>query len=169
MATSRENLMDWLRDAHAMEQQAQKMLEAQVSRLENYPELRARIQQHIGETRGQQQKLEACLAQMDTSASVVKDTVGKMMAMAQAVGGMMATDEVVKSAMAGYVFEQGEIASYKALIAAAEAAGEPGVAEVAQQILAEEEAMAKWLSEHLPQVVKTFLLRDETDGFAAKR
>ena len=39
MATARENLLDWLRDAHAMEQQAETMLNAQVERLEHYPEL----------------------------------------------------------------------------------------------------------------------------------
>mgnify|MGYP002716823196 CR=1 FL=1 len=40
---AREHLLDWLRDAHAMEQQAEKMLKAQAERLEHYPELKARI------------------------------------------------------------------------------------------------------------------------------
>lgn len=31
MATPQENLLDWLRDAHAMEQQAEQMLKAQSS------------------------------------------------------------------------------------------------------------------------------------------
>ena len=43
MTRAEENLNDWLRDAHAMEQQAEKMLEATSSRLENYPELRERM------------------------------------------------------------------------------------------------------------------------------
>lgn len=47
MATPQENLLDWLRDAHAMEQQAEKMLKAQSERLENYPQLKARIDEHI--------------------------------------------------------------------------------------------------------------------------
>lgn len=34
MTTPTENLLDWLRDAHAMEQQAEKMLRAQAERLE---------------------------------------------------------------------------------------------------------------------------------------
>ncbi|THD37103.1 DUF892 family protein, partial [Pantoea sp. R102] len=33
---------DWLRDAHAMEKQAETMLEQMAKRLENYPQLRAR-------------------------------------------------------------------------------------------------------------------------------
>jgi ferritin-like metal-binding protein YciE len=47
MATQQENLLDWLRDAHAMEQQAEKMLKAQSERLEHYPQLKARIDFHI--------------------------------------------------------------------------------------------------------------------------
>lgn len=54
MATPQENLLDWLRDAHAMEQQAEKMLKAQSERLEHYPALKARIEQHIQETLDQQ-------------------------------------------------------------------------------------------------------------------
>ncbi len=40
MAEPQENLMDWLRDAHAMEQQAEQMLKAQAARIEHYPQLR---------------------------------------------------------------------------------------------------------------------------------
>ena len=61
MTSKKDNLLDWLRDAHAMEQQAEKMLEAQAGRLENYPQLKTRIQQHLEETRGQQRLLEGCL------------------------------------------------------------------------------------------------------------
>lgn len=57
MSTTTDNLLDWLRDAHAMEQQAEKMLTAQSERLEHYPELKARIVQHIDETRGQRELL----------------------------------------------------------------------------------------------------------------
>lgn len=46
--------MDWLRDAYAMEKQPETMLKAQASRLENYPDVRARIEQHLRETLGQQ-------------------------------------------------------------------------------------------------------------------
>lgn len=37
MATPEKNLLDWLRDAHAMEQQAEKMLKAQSERLSTIP------------------------------------------------------------------------------------------------------------------------------------
>jgi len=122
--TANEHLNDWLRDAHAMEQQAETMLTAQAERLEHYPELRARIVQHIEETRGQQSILAGILTRRGIENSVLKDLGGKLAAFGQGVGGMMTSDEVVKGAMAGYVFENLEIASYTALIAAAQQAGD---------------------------------------------
>ena len=169
MTEPKEHLKDWLRDAYAMEQQAEKMLKGQASRLEHYPELRARIEQHIQETVGQQNILEDCLKRLGTSPSTLKDAMGKMMAMGQAMGGMMASDEVVKGSIAGYVFEQTEIANYKALIVAAESVGEAHIAQSLQKILEQEEEMAAWLDAQLPSVVQAFLSRDAVDGVPANR
>ena len=53
MASAEERLMEWLRDAHAAEEQAETMLGGMAGRLKNYPQLKARIEQHIDETRRQ--------------------------------------------------------------------------------------------------------------------
>lgn len=170
MATNpNEHLTDWLRDAHAMEQQAETMLESMASRLDHYPTLRARIIQHIEETRWQRSQLESCLARLDASPSTLKDMGGKIMAFGQAVGGMVMSDEVVKGAMSGYVFENMEIASYTVLIETARRAGDSQTEDVCKQILAQEVAMAQWLLEHLPTTVEAFLSRSETPGVTADR
>ena len=169
MTDAREHLLDWLRDAHAMEQQAEQMLKAQSSRIENYPKLKTRIEQHIQETLGQQQLLEGCISRLGGSPSAVKATMGKVMAMGQAVGGMMASDEIVKGSMASYVFEHMEIAAYRTLIAAAQAIGDVETQRVCEQILGQEEAMAKWLEENLAEVTQQFLVRDETPGVTARK
>ena len=166
--SANENLVDWLRDAHGMEQQAESMLEAQASRLEHYPALRERIVQHIEETRWQREQLEACLSRLGSSPSIIKDMGGKMMAFGQAVGGMFASDEVVKGAMAGYIFENLEIASYTALIAAAGVAGDTQTQAVCEAILKQEQAMAAWLLQNLPLTTTAFLVRDATPGVEAK-
>lgn len=166
--TADENLNDWLRDAHAMEQQAEKMLKAQAERLEHYPALRERIVEHIEETRWQQGQLDEILSRRNISNSVVKDLGGKLMAMGQAIGGMTASDEVVKGAMAGYVFENIEIATYTTLIAAAQAVGDTATQAACEQILVQEKAMAAWLLEHMPEVTQTFLARSATPGATAK-
>ncbi|MBV4455718.1 MULTISPECIES: ferritin-like domain-containing protein [Pseudomonas] len=169
MATPQENLLDWLRDAHAMEQQAEKMLKAQSERLEHYPQLKARIDQHIEETLGQQQLIDQCLTRLGGSASTLKDMGGKLMAFGQAVGGSLMSDEVIKGAMAGYVFEHVEISSYTALIAAAKEAGDTETQAACEQILPQEIAMAEWLLEHLPELTQAFLRRSADPDKEAKR
>jgi ferritin-like metal-binding protein YciE len=163
-----EHLADWLRDAHAMEQQAEAMLEGQASRLEHYPELRQRVAQHLEDTRWQRSQLEGCLARLGSSPSTVKDLTGKLMAFGEGTVAMFASDEVVKGAMAGYVFEQMEIASYTVLIAAAEAAGDLETKAVCEQIMAQERAMAEWLLQQLPATTANFLMRSATPGMDAK-
>lgn len=168
MTNRQDRLAQWLRDAHAMEEQAETMLNAQASRLENYPELRQRIEQHIRETESQAERVQQCIERLGSSGSTMKDAGAKMMAFMQGLGGMFAGDEVVKGAMAGYAFEHLEISAYTALIAAAEEAGEQQIAVVCREILREEEQMADWLKQHLPNVTREFLAREET-GEPAKR
>lgn len=164
-----ERLIEWLRDAHAMEAQAETMLTKQASRIEHYPELKARIEQHIDETQNQARLIESCLQRYDKSYSGLKDLGGKMMAMGQAMGGMMVNDEIVKGAQMGYVFENLEIASYEILIAAAEAVGDTQTQEVCTRILAEEVAMADWIRSHLAQLTQAYLTRVQEPGVEAKR
>lgn len=169
MATRNENLLAWLRDAHAMEQQAEQMLKAQASRLEHYPALKARIEKHFEETQGQRELLEGCLERLGEKTSTLKDIAGKLTAFGQAIGGSMMSDEVIKGAMSGYVFENLEIASYTVLIAAAKAAGDHETQRVCETILPQEVAMADWIKDHLPQLTEAFLTRSEAPDTEAKR
>ena len=167
--TYQENYLSWLRDAHAMEKQAEEMLEKMSARLEHYPDLKSRLQQHIEETRQQQQMLQQVIDRQDTSNSTMKDMMGKVAAMGQAVGGMFASDEVVKGAISGYVFEQFEIACYTSLLAAAKKAGDVASVPAIETILAEEREMADWLIRHIPQTTEQFLLRSDASGVEAKK
>lgn len=62
-----------------------------------------------------------------------------------------------------------EIASYKILVAAAEEAGDTETASVCKAILAEEVAMADWISGNLAKLTQEYLRREETPGTTAKR
>ena len=167
--TPQENYHDWLRDAHAMEKQAESMLNAMSKRIDNYPDLRARIEQHLTETKGQITLLEEVLDRNGINRSIMKDATSKMSAMGQAAGGMFASDEIVKGAISSYVFEQFEIACYTSLISAAKKVGDTASVATFEQILAQEEAMADWALKHLPDVTEQFLLRDAADGVEAKK
>jgi ferritin-like metal-binding protein YciE len=168
MTDPREHLVDWVRDAYAMEKQAESMLKAQASRLDHYPMLRERIEQHLDETLSQQRLLEGCLDRLGSSPSAMKDLTARIAAFGQALGGMTMTDEVVKGAMSGYVFEQIEVAAYTALIEAARAVGDAETLRCCETILPQEVEMGRWLLEHLPGVVNEYLSRSQV-GVAAKR
>jgi ferritin-like metal-binding protein YciE len=169
MASVQDNLLDWLKDAHAMEQQAESMLTAQAERLENYPDLKQRIQQHIEETKWQQTQVDAAIKRLGGSPSTFKDMTGKLMAFGQAVAGSAMSDEVIKGSMSGYVFENLEIATYTVIITAAKAAGDLETAKVCEAILEQEKAMALWILEHLAPTTQQFLGRSEHPDLQAKR
>jgi len=164
-----EHYHDWLRDAHAMEKQAESMLESMASRIDNYLDVRARIEQHITETKHQITLLEEILDRNDISRSMLKDSMSKMMAFGQSMGGMAASDEIVKGSISGYVFEQFEIACYTSLLAAAKKAGDVASVPAIESILAEEQRMADWLIQHIPDTTEQFLLRSDADGVEAKK
>ena len=168
MATAEERLMEWLRDAHAAEEQAKTMLSGTASRLENYPELRARIEQHIRETERQAELVRGCIERRGGSTSTIKDYGAKMIALGQAMSGLFVGDEVMKASIASYAFEAMEISSYRILIETADHVGDQETKRVCEQILREEEAMAEWLKQNLPMLTRRYLQLEQTPGATAK-
>jgi ferritin-like metal-binding protein YciE len=169
MTVADDVLNDWLRNAHAMEEQALTMLKGQEGRLENYPDLRQRISQHIRETERHAKLVRGCLERRNTDTSSLKDAGAKLVALGQSLSGIFVSDEVMKGSLAGYTFEHMEIASYKMLAEAARYVGDAETEKVCGTILSEEEAMADWLAEHAEEVTRTFLQREISDSETAKR
>ena len=167
MAIAEERLMEWLRDAHAAEEQAETMLSGMARRIENYPDLRARIEQHIGETQRQAKLVRGCIERRGGGTSTIKDFAGKMLGFGQAMSGMFVGDEVLKGSIASYAFEAMEIASYRVLVSTARQVGDEETARVCEQILQEEEAMADWLQQNIPTLAQQYLMREETPGATA--
>jgi ferritin-like metal-binding protein YciE len=165
---ARDTLIDWLKDAYGMEQKAIEMLEKQDERLESYPVMRDKIQEHLETTKAQAERVELCLEQLGSSTSAIKSGIGKLMGNMAALGNTGAADEVIKGGIADYAFENFEIACYTALVHAAQTLDEPEVARVCQQNLEEEKEMAAWLERHLPETTMEFLER-QAAGAPAKR
>jgi ferritin-like metal-binding protein YciE len=160
---TKEHLVDWLRDAHAMEMSAISILERQESRLESYPDMLAKVREHVTITRSQAERLEGLLQHLGDDTSMLKDAAGRFKGNMSALMNAAASDEVVKNAIANYTFEQFEIACYRSLIAAADELGETRVSDVCAEILDQEEEMADWLDEHIPTITQQFLERDAAD------
>lgn len=172
MATATETqnkiMLDWLRDAHAMEKAAEQILSRQQERVESYPDVHAKVKEHLEVTRQQATRLENLIKSHNGSTSGVKDMVSKIMGNVQAIVNAGAGDEIVKSGIGDFMFEQFEIASYRSLIQAAEQVGDDEVKRVCEQNLEEEVEMASWLEKNLPVVTADFLQRQET-GQKSKR
>ena len=165
----KDRFIAWLRDAHAMEEQALTMLTAQAKRIQSYPELKAQIERHVLETQEHLRLLQELLDTLPSGGiSLVRDLTGRLAATAQGLGGVLTSDEVVRGAMAGYAFEHMEIAAYRVLIAAADELGEVEAKAVFERILQEEIAMADWLEGNLDDTTRLYLLRAERD-LQAKR
>lgn len=156
---ARDFFVTGLRNAHAMESQALSVLEPQLNRLENYPELRSMLQQHITETEGQIDRLDQIFAALGESPSGLKDTMLSAMGSMNAMGHAMAADEVLKNTMADYMFEHFEIAAYTSLISMASFLGMTSAIPLLEQNLAEERRFAAWLHDNIANVTETFMSR----------
>lgn len=158
-----ETLIAWLNDAYAMENSLINTLEGHAKDAEVMPQLHARIQQHIEETRRHAELVKGCIERLGGDTSALKTGMAKLMgAMQGGSTSMMSTkegDTLVKNGLADYSAEQLEVASYKALIVAAQAAGDQGTALVAEEIMREDAAMAQWLDKNLPMVVEQTLMQ----------
>lgn len=158
MSTSANDLLiSWLNDAHAMETALVEILEHQVKDAEKYPAVQVRLQQHLEQTRRHAEIVKGCVDRLGGSTSSVKSGMANMFGKVQAMSTGPAEDEMVKNALADYGAESFEVASYRALIAAAMEIGEAQVATACQEILREDEAMAQWIEQNLPLLVKQTL------------
>ncbi|ALA20379.1 MULTISPECIES: ferritin-like domain-containing protein [Chelatococcus] len=168
MTDPKDHLLSWLRDAHAAEEQAITMLSNLAGRIENYPELKARMEQHVTETERQAERVRACLQRLGSDTSTIKDTGTKLLGLGQALSGVFTSDEVMKGVLASYAFEHMEIASYRILMAAARELGDAETERVCGEILQEELAMAKWLENHFDSITSRFFLLEKDPSATAK-
>lgn len=153
-----ENICDWLRDAHAMEMQAEKLFSGQADRLKDYPDLSSKLKDELTFIEANKMLLLGTLKIHGTDTSIIKDTFGKIMGFEQNMVGTMMSDEPVKGILAIHTFTQMAIGSYKILVAAADAAGEMEVKKTCNTILASSERRAAWIEKELDQVTRKFLI-----------
>jgi Domain of unknown function (DUF892)/Protein of unknown function (DUF3618) len=74
MATSRkDDLIAWLRDAHAMEAATADNLERLIARTDKYPQLKTQMQRHLAVSRRQEAELEEQLKALGSDTSTLKE------------------------------------------------------------------------------------------------
>ena len=141
----REKLVDYIQDAHAMEQNVLRMLDSMIATTTDQ-ETVARLQQHRGETERHEQLLRGRLEALGAGAAPIAEATAVAGAMAKGVGDRVRPDKPGKNARDGYITEHTEIAAYELLERLATRAGDPATAQVARTIRQDEEAMAQWIA-----------------------
>jgi ferritin-like metal-binding protein YciE len=159
MTTQTDQLVTWLNSAYAMEESMTQVLKNHANDAEDFPEVRARDELHLEETRRHARRIEECLQLLGQKPSTAKSMIGNVSGKIQGASTGMYRDEIVKNFLADYAAEHFEIACYRSLIAAAEETGNREIANICREILSEEEAMAEWLESKIPEITRTFIHR----------
>jgi ferritin-like metal-binding protein YciE len=157
MTNGKRVLVDWLRDAHAMERTTVDNLDRLADRFSRHPDLAWRFREHWRESLSQVAALEACLKKLGSDTSTFRDLASRFVGIAQAYAGAISPDEPVKDCLAAYASMHLEIATYVSLRAAAEELAEPGIVQMCDQHLQRERAMTGWLEQQITEVTLDFL------------
>ncbi len=146
-----------LRNQHAVETQAIGTIKNELSRMEPYPDLHAKMQQEMERSTTQAARLDDLLSKHGTSKSVAKEAVTGTVATVAGFVHAGSSDEVLKNVLAAVGFKAYEIGSYKVLLTLADAAGATEDKTVLEQSMKEEQEMGDWLGSNLPSFVQAFL------------
>jgi ferritin-like metal-binding protein YciE len=149
----RDKLVTYLEDAYAMEHEIVEVLEKQVKETDKYPDIQARIQQHLEETRLHEQRMADRLKAYNEKPSGTKSITASLIGNLIGAAGAGRTDKLSKTARDDYMTEHMEIAAYELLIATAHLYGDNETIYAAQANLRDEVRIANWLEQHLPDTV----------------
>lgn len=141
---TREQLLSYLADAHALEHQSIGLLE-QGRKLAGAPELVDAYTTHLAQTHEQQRLVDERLQQLGGHPSKLKDAAMRLGSLNWAGFFAAHPDTPGKLAVFGYAFEHLEIAGYELLGHTALRAADPTTAELARRVALEERAAAERL------------------------
>ncbi len=154
-----EKLVDYIEDAHAMEQNVLQMLESMISTTRDEEMLRE-LEHHRVETERHEQLLRERLEAHGRDASLRKELQSIAGALMKGVTDQVRGDKPGKNARDGFVTEHLEIASYELLERLATRAGDEETADVARRNRADEEAMAAKIAQSWDKAVDLTLAEE---------
>ncbi len=139
-------LLAYLRDVHALEGQAEKLLKAGAARVDD-DHLEAAFRDHLDETQRHRERIADLLDERGAAPSLVKDAMLKAGGLNLSAFFGAQPDSTTKLAGFAFAFEHLEVAAYELLQRVAARAGDEGVVATAEEILAEERRAAERVAE----------------------
>lgn len=166
--TKNDVMIAWLNDALAMENALAAVLQHRIKDAKGFPAVEAMDRQHLAETLTHADRIKQSIARLGTKPSTAKSVLGTLFGAMQAPVTGLAKDEAVKNCLVDHAAEQFEVASYAALIVAANEIGDTETARACEQNMREDAAMAARIMAGLPSVVSAHL-GTLTGQFPARR
>src|ERR687884_639410 len=137
-----QKLIDYIEDAHALEQNVSTMLDSMISTTDD-SEIKEMFEHHKEETERQESRLRERLDALGAGTSARKQAQTVAAALMKGAADVVRGDKAGKNARDAYTTEHMEIAAYQLLERLAEKAGDTETAEVARRNRADEEEMAR--------------------------
>ncbi len=145
-------LVEHLKDAHAMETSSSRMLDSMIRTTED-AEIREILEHHRDETARHKRLLAERLQAYGEDTSTIKDVAAQAGAFIKGLTDQRRSEKPGRNARDGYVVEHLEIATYELLERFAKAAEDAETADVAKRNRADEEAMAKKIEKNWDKFV----------------
>jgi ferritin-like metal-binding protein YciE len=140
-----EQLIKHIDEAYAMEQNVLRMLDGMISTTDD-PEILDALEHHRAQTEGHAERMKARLEAHDATPSGMRQVGGIVTALAKMPLDIVRGEKAGRNGRDAYATEHMEIASYELLRRVAQKAGDERTAAVADEIIAEEKAMADLIS-----------------------
>ncbi|MDX9971526.1 MAG: DUF892 family protein [FCB group bacterium] len=148
-----ENLLEpWLNHAYAMESAVIEIFDLHHKQADEHPTLGSRLEAHRDATKRHALAIKGCLERLDQRVSPLKSGAGSIMGTLQAIATSLLGDPLLRNLMADYSSTKYQIAFYHVLLGVATEMGDRETARVCQEILGEEEDMARWIEGQLPTI-----------------
>jgi ferritin-like metal-binding protein YciE len=152
-------LIKHIDEAHAMEQNVLRMLDGMISTTDD-PEILDALEHHKLQTQNHADRMAQRLEAHDSAPSAVKQIGGVLGALMKMPLDFVRGEKAGRNARDGYATEHLEIASYELLRRIAQRAGDEETAQAAQEIIADEQAMARLIEQQWDKLAE-LSLREE--------
>lgn len=147
-------LAEWLKYAYIMENKIVSVLTKHAEDAKNFPEVQERIQQHMEETQNHVEMIKGCLEEMNSDLPEAKADLSQAFAnIMEMFGTKTEQHELIKNSILEYSTENMEIAVYNTIITIAQQSNNERVTEVCTNIITEEQEMAEWIEDNMPDLV----------------
>ena len=157
-----EQLTKHLTDVHSIEEQALVQLR-RAPGIARDPQLARVFEEHLAETEGQERRVRERLEALGAEPSKLKDLAGKAGGVGMVWFARLNPDTPGKLPAHAYSYEHMELAAYEVLERVARRAGDAETLAAAEEIAAQEAAMARRLEECFDNAVEASLAKVEPD------